>query len=180
MRHNRYVYNGYFPFFIVHVFGLVSMLCLLLPMFLDLTTYTQYGKSWVDGIHALGKGEVLTHKDYSFAESGFLLNEEPLLEQSPFPYDIKAGLQQNHTELVGKAIAVRDKSWTYVYRLYEADELCSRQGDDPHEAHNLAADPDFQDVRARMREVVLKWLMKTTDVLPFYKDVRVCTRSRPP
>ncbi|KAK6207064.1 hypothetical protein LQW54_007492 [Pestalotiopsis sp. IQ-011] len=136
------------------------------------TTYAQYGKSWVDGIHALGRGEVLAHKDYTFTEGGFLLNEEPLLEQSPFPYDIKAGLQHNHTEIVGKAIAVRDKSWTYIYRLYEQDELYSRQGDDPHEAYNLASQPDYQDVRARLREVILKWLFQTTDVMPWYKDER--------
>ncbi|RYP57211.1 hypothetical protein DL769_009629 [Monosporascus sp. CRB-8-3] len=137
------------------------------------TTYAQYGKSLVDGIHALGRGEKLSHKKYSFTEGGFLTSEEPLLEQSPFPYDIKSALQHNHTESVGKAVAIRDKEWTYVYRLYEPDELYTRNGSDPHEAFNVAADPEFQDVRARLREVALKWMVESADVMPWYTDKRM-------
>jgi arylsulfatase A-like enzyme len=135
-------------------------------------TYAQYGKTLLNGLHAIRKGEAYAHKNFSFTEGGYLVNEEPLIEQSPFPYDIKSSLQHNHTELVGKAIAARDKEWTYVYRLYEPDELYSRKGDDPHEAFNLAAHPDYQAVRSRMRETVFEWLFTTADVMPWYKDDR--------
>lgn len=42
------------------------------------------------------------HKEFAFSEGGFLKSEEPLLEQAPYPYDIKAALQHEDTSLVGK------------------------------------------------------------------------------
>ncbi|RMZ11572.1 hypothetical protein D0862_02903 [Hortaea werneckii] len=105
----------------------------LVPTLLQLgtvnETYAHYGKSLVDAMHAAGRGEVLPHHDMAYTEGGFLLSDEPLLEQSPFPYDIKASLQHNDTALVGKALRMRNKEWTYVYRLYEPDELYSRLSD---------------------------------------------------
>jgi arylsulfatase A-like enzyme len=65
----------------------------------------------------------LEHKRYAFGEGGFLTVEEPLLEQAPYPYDIKAALQHEDTTLVGKAISLRSLEWTYIYRLYEPAEL---------------------------------------------------------
>ncbi|KAI1335626.1 alkaline-phosphatase-like protein [Xylariaceae sp. FL0016] len=138
-------------------------------------TYAHYGISLQDAIHAAGRGEVIAHKNYSYTEGGFLLYEEPLLEQGPFPYDIKTALQHNDTALVGKAVSIRDKEWTYIYRLYEADELYSRAGDDPHELHNLASDPAYQDIRAKFREVALKWHVETADTIWWYKDSRTPT-----
>lgn len=127
-------------------------------------TYDQYGKSFADAVHALGRGDQVSHRDYAFTEGGFLLSDEPLLEQGPFPYDIKVALQHNDTALVGKGLAIRDLEWTYVYRLYEADELYSRC-DDAHEMHNLAALPEFAEVRAKMREVALHWMISTPSSL---------------
>ncbi|KAK0659831.1 Arylsulfatase F [Lasiodiplodia hormozganensis] len=147
----------------------------LVPTMLQLASvgesYMHFGKSLVDAIHAAGRGEVLPHKEHAYTEGGFLLNEEPLLEQGPFPYDIKSALQHNDTALVGKSVAIRDKEWTYVYRLYEADELYFRRND-TYELNNLAAEPEYQHIRAKMRETVLKWMMETSDVIPWYKDQR--------
>lgn len=70
------------------------------------------GLSWMP----LLNNEAMEHKKFSFSEGGFLKSEEPLLEQAPYPYDIKAALQHEDTILVGKAISCRDKEWTYVYR----------------------------------------------------------------
>jgi arylsulfatase A-like enzyme len=36
------------------------------------------------------------HKNFAYLEGGFLLFEEPVLEQAPYPYDIKAGLQHGY------------------------------------------------------------------------------------
>lgn len=148
----------------------------LVPTMLQLgsvnETYSHYGMSLVDAIHAAGKGEVLQHRNFSYTEGGFLLSDEPLLEQGPFPYDIKTALQHNDTALVGHTLAVRNKDWTYVYRLYEEDELYSRRGDDPMELHNLAAVPKYQPVRSMLREVALHWLFETPAQIPWYADER--------
>lgn len=112
-----------------------------------------------------------THKKFAFSEGGFLESEEPLLEQAPYPYDIKAGLQHEDTTLVGKAVSVRTPEWTYVYRLYEPAELYHRQKD-PEEMHNLAADPEYTPVSKMLEGEVFRWLMESTDFLPWTKDVR--------
>jgi len=125
------------------------------------------GKSWVP----LLCGDAVEHKRYAFSEGGFLASEEPLLEQSPYPYDIKASLQHEDTTLVGKAISMRDEKWTYVYRLYEPAELYDRVAD-PAEQHNLAADPSMKELIGEMEKAVLKWLVETSDFLPFEKDPR--------
>ncbi|KAF2247976.1 alkaline phosphatase-like protein [Trematosphaeria pertusa] len=147
----------------------------LVPTMLQLGStgefYAHYGLSLVDAMHAAGRNETLPHKQYAFTEGGFLTSEEPLLEQGPYPYDIKTALQHDDTELVGKAVSIRDQEFTYVYRLYEADELYLR--DDTSELRNLAADPAFAGVRQRMRDVVMRWMVETADTLPWYQDVRV-------
>ena len=111
------------------------------------------------------------HKMYAYTEGGFLISEEPLLEQAPFPYDIKAGLQHEDTSLVGKAISMRNNEWTYVYRLYEPAELYNRQSD-PCELHNLAADPEYTPVANMLQNEMFRWLMAGSDFLPWTKDDR--------
>lgn len=113
-----------------------------------------------------------THpKKYAYTEGGFLTSEEPLLEQAPYPYDIKAVLQHEDTTLVGKAVGMRNKKWAYVYRLYEPAELYDRETD-LEELHNLAADPKYTSVVAEMQTEMFRWMMETTDVLPWKKDRR--------
>ncbi|OTA34042.1 hypothetical protein BTJ68_05926 [Hortaea werneckii EXF-2000] len=147
----------------------------LVPTLLQLgtvnETYAHYGKSLVDALHAAGRGKVLPHRDMAYTEGGFLLSDEPLLEQSPFPYDIKASLQHNDAAFVGKALGMRNKEWTYVYRLYEPDELYSRLND-MQELHNLAAEPEYAHVRAMMHEKALRWLVETPMTIPWYLDER--------
>ena len=111
------------------------------------------------------------HKEYAFSEGGFLLSEEPFLEAGTFPYDIKGRLQHEQTELVGKVVSCRDREWTYVYRLYEPAELYSRA--DLGERHNLAGLPQYAAVEAKFREVILRWMVETSDLLPWKKDNRV-------
>ncbi|ORY54697.1 sulfatase [Pseudomassariella vexata] len=129
--------------------------------------FSHNGKSWVP----LLCGDAKEHKKYAFSEGGFLTSEEPLLEQSPYPYDIKAALQHEDTELVGKAISMRDQRWTYVYRLYEPAELYDRVAD-VHEMHNLAAEPEHKELIGRLEKEVLRWLVEGSDFLPWDKDVR--------
>jgi arylsulfatase A-like enzyme len=111
------------------------------------------------------------HKEFAFSEGGFLKSEEPLLEQAPYPYDIKAALQHEDTTLVGKAISIRSKEWTYIYRLYEPAELYSRIND-PQELHNLASNPQHIHISRMMESAMFKWLVETSDYLPWQKDPR--------
>lgn len=69
------------------------------------------------------------------------------------------------------AVAVRDKKYTYVYRLYEQDELYDRSRD-PNEKHNLAKVRKYSAIRAEMRNVALKWLVATPGTIPWYRDNR--------
>jgi arylsulfatase A-like enzyme len=110
-------------------------------------------------------------KQYAYTEGGFLTSEEPLLEQAPYPYDIKTVLQHENTELVGKAVGMRSKKWAYAYRLYEPAELYDREND-ICELHNLAANPSYADIVKGMQNEMFNWMMETTDVLPFQKDNR--------
>ncbi|KUL84698.1 hypothetical protein ZTR_07617 [Talaromyces verruculosus] len=129
-------------------------------------TFPTNGKSWLPCI-LHGK----PHKEYAFVEAGYLASEEPLIETSPFPYDIKAELQHKDHVLAGKAVAVRNKLWTYIYRLYEPAELYSRQND-PQELHNLAAMPEHQPTVRMLECVMFRWILETSDFLPYAVDPR--------
>lgn len=111
------------------------------------------------------------HREFAFSEGGFLLSEEPLLEQARFPYDIKASLQHEDVQLVGKAISIRSREWTYIYRLYEPAELYDRKAD-PHELHNLASDPRHEHMARYLQSQMFRWMVETSDLLPYTKDPR--------
>jgi arylsulfatase A-like enzyme len=113
------------------------------------------------------------HREYAFTEGGFTVEEEPLLEHSSAPpYDRKGALQHEDPTLVGRAVAVRDQEWTYVWRLYEQPELYARRTD-AGEQVNLAGRPEHAAVQQRMHEAVLRWLVETGDVIPSVPDPRV-------
>ncbi|MFE2373650.1 sulfatase-like hydrolase/transferase [Streptomyces sp. NPDC059398] len=111
------------------------------------------------------------HREYAFTEGGFSRDEEPRFERAGFPYDLKAALQHEQPELVGRAIAVRDREWTYVWRLYEQPELY-RRADDPDERVNLAGQAVHAAVEHRMQQAMLHWLADTSDVIPADEDPR--------
>ena len=94
----------------------------------------------------------------------------PLLEQAPYPYDTKAALQHEDTALVRRAVAIRDKEWTFVHRLYEPPELYSTR-DDPQELYSLAEVPKHAGAR-RMEPNVLRFIVESSDFLPYQKDPR--------
>ncbi|MER7795506.1 sulfatase-like hydrolase/transferase [Streptomyces sp. NPDC097640] len=109
------------------------------------------------------------HRRYAFTEGGFTVEEEPQLERAGYPYDAKAALQHENPRLVGRAVAVRDRQWTYVWRLYEPPELYDRIRD-PHERTNLAGRGEHTEVQRRMHEAVLRWYAETGAVIPLTED----------
>jgi arylsulfatase A-like enzyme len=142
------------------------------PTLLDLArvpddTHPHYGRSLAGVLHHGG-----THRDYAFTEGGFRVEEEPLLERGRHPYDLKGELQHRDPRLVGKAIAVRDRRYTYVERLCEGPELYDRSVD-PAERVNLAGRPEHARVQMTLRNAVFQWLHETGDVIPFQPDPRL-------
>lgn len=130
-------------------------------------THRHYGRSLAPLLGDPKAG----HREYAFSEGGFTEAEEPQLEPAFFPYDHKANLQHEQPKLVGKAVAVRTHRWTYVERLYEGPELYDRLTD-PHERVNLAGRTEFADVQLRLREAIHRWLLETTDVMPYDEHPR--------
>jgi arylsulfatase A-like enzyme len=129
--------------------------------------HTHFGRSLLP----LLADEDAAHRTHAFAEAGFTIEEEPLLERAPWPYDIKAGMQHEDPLIAGKAVAVRTAEWAYVWRLYEPPELYDRVGD-TGELVNRAGDPDVAEVEADLRDTVLRWMVETADVVPWEEDPR--------
>jgi len=129
--------------------------------------HRHFGRSLLPLLHDAGRA----HREYAFTEGGFALEEEPAFERAPFPYDLKTALQHDRPALVGKAIAVRDRKWTYVWRRYEGPELYHR-GSDPDERINLADSAGHAGTRQRLHDAIFTWLADTADVLPADADPR--------
>jgi arylsulfatase A-like enzyme len=130
-------------------------------------THRHFGRSLLPRL----RDEVPVHREYAFSEAGFTVEEEPQLERPPYPYDRKGELQHAKPRLVGKVAAIRDRSWTYVHRLYDGPELYDRITD-PHERVNLAGRPEVAEVEQRMRDELLRWYLETADVVPYTPDPR--------
>lgn len=143
----------------------------LLPTLAELgeakVEHTHFGKSLVPLLGDTGA----PHKEAAFSEGGVSSSEEHLMETAGFPYDVKAGLQHSNPEVNGRCIAMRTKEWTYIYRLYESDELYDRQNDVLEES-NLIDAPAHTALCSEMKEAILKWLVETSDVIPWEQDSR--------
>jgi arylsulfatase A-like enzyme len=124
--------------------------------------HTHFGRSLLTG----------APRDAAFSEGGFSVAEEPLLERADYPYDLKAGLQHEAPETVGRAVALRTGRWTYVYRLYEGDELYDR-ATDPGELRNLSGSPEVAPIERELRDRILRWTVETADAVPWDPDPRV-------
>lgn len=149
----------------------------LMPTLLELAEtearHTHFGRSLVP----LFADPDTAHRDAAFAEGGFTAEEEPLLEHSPFPYDLKAAIQHDDPVFAGKVVSMRTRDWTYVHRLYEANELYDRKAD-PREQQNRSGDPALEAVERELRDTLLDWLLATSDVIPWDADPRFTTHAR--
>lgn len=141
----------------------------ILPTILELAEvkpeHTHFGQSLVPVL----KDASMKHRDRAFSEGGFAISELDLLEQASGHYAKKAQLQHEQPETVGKAVAMRTEQYTYVYRLYEDDELYDRSVD-ANETNNIAA--AHPDLVTTFKAEVLDWLFSTADVIPWAADPR--------
>lgn len=125
------------------------------------------GKSLVPVINS----QSTSHREYAFSEGGFLYSEEPIIEHAGFPYDLKANLQHDELDTVGRCLAIRSKEWTYIYRLYEPCELYSRVHD-LDELYNLASNPEYDHIVRKFESIMLRWMIETSDHAPMHNDPR--------
>ena len=143
----------------------------LMPTLLDLAdvkvTHTHFGRSLVNVL----SDPTASIRDAAFSEGGFATDELNLLEAAKGEYANKANLQHEQPNLVGRAIAMRTEQYTYIYRLYESDELYDRS-DDPNETKNLIAQSAHTEIISDMKSRVLEWLFSTADVIPWKADPR--------
>jgi len=143
----------------------------LLPTLLDYAgieaNHTHFGKS----LKPVLADPTTPHRELAFSEGGYTRDEADLVEQADFPYDLKAGLQQEDPTFAGKSISARSQDWTYIYRLYESDEFYDRTHD-PLEEHNLINDPTHQTMIRDMKDHILNWMVETADVIPWETDPR--------
>jgi len=143
----------------------------ILPTLLELADikveHTHFGRSLVPVLN----DPTTCLRDRAFSEGGFARNELELLETAGGEYANKANLQHEQPSIVGKAIAMRTTRYTYVYRLYEDDEIYDRLTD-PSETHNLIRQADLQNTIKTLQSDVLEWLFSTSDVIPWQKDPR--------
>jgi arylsulfatase A-like enzyme len=150
--------------------GLVELIDLL-PTVLELAEvearHTHFGRSLVPVLADPG----IAHRELAFSEGGFDPRDVALFERPGWLYQRKGELQHERPELVGKAVAVRSPTHTYVVRQCEGDELYDRLAD-PAETTNRLADPALMPVAEELRTAILDWLLATSDVIPWDPDPR--------
>ena len=143
----------------------------ILPTFLELAEidcgHTHFGQSLVPVLKDPG----MRVRDRAYSEGGFAVHELDLLETATGQYAKKADLQHEQPEIVGKGFSVRTSDYTYVYRLYESDELYDRRADPAETVNLLPGNPDHP-VAATLKDEMMDWLVSTGDVIPWDPDPR--------
>ncbi len=133
-------------------------------------SYDHFGRSLLPLI----RGETDEHRDAVFAEGGHGPTEKQSIEPwlpEDFVYYIKTARQQLDPSTVAKAAMVRTPTHKYVARLVGGDELYDLASD-PGELVNRADDRALADVKASLKDRLLRWYLETGDVVPREMDPR--------
>jgi arylsulfatase A-like enzyme len=136
--------------------------------------YDRFGRSLLPQL----RREQTEHRDAVFCEGGRRRGEAQAMEveslpadREQHPYWPRLGLQaSDEGPWHGKASMCRTRTWKYVRRLYESDELYDLVGD-PGERVNRIADPACAVIRSELQDRLLCWYQDTCDVVP-----RTCDR----
>ncbi|MFS0726699.1 sulfatase-like hydrolase/transferase [Paenibacillus sp. 1P07SE] len=135
--------------------------------------YTQFGKSLVP----LLSGREQEHRDAVFSEGGRLREEQHCMDSTPQNnrvedlYWPRGHLHRSSGPEHTKATMCRTKSYKYVRRLYEDDELYDLKRD-PQELVNVAGDPAYREPLAQLKERMLRFYQETSDAVPWQRDQR--------
>jgi arylsulfatase A-like enzyme len=128
-------------------------------------THTHFGRSLVPML----EDPATVVRDCAYSEGGFRLGDVDLLEVAAGEYRNKADLQHEMPWITGKCVSLRTESHTYVYRLYENDELYDRF-QDPDETTNLI--DQHAELASALKGQILDWMLETSDVIPWAPDPR--------
>jgi choline-sulfatase len=155
--------------------GLVEMVDLY-PTVLDAAglsaRHPHYGRSLLPGgTRALGDAG----REAVFADGGWSADET----QCATPHSMVAGswyegrnrVLSGNPRLRSRRATVRTATHRYVYWPEGLEQLYDLQRD-PLALVNLAADPSADDVRLKLRERILRWLLETSDTTPLEHDSR--------
>jgi arylsulfatase A-like enzyme len=136
--------------------------------------HTHFGRSLLPVL----AGETDEHRDAVFCEGGRLHGERHCMELESFDHQVPSGLYWPRVNLQTsegpehtKAVMCRTVDFKYVRRLYEQDELYDLRTD-PQELHNRIDDPSLATVLAQLKERLLTFYLKTSDVVPHDTDLR--------
>ncbi len=144
--------------------------------------HTHFGKT----LKPLILGATINHREFIFSEGGILHGETHCTEQRGYKAATPPGegktledsLYWPYFKLnncVGphqtKSVMIRSKEFKYVMRLYEEDEFYDLIND-PDEVDNKIKDCSYQKPIMDFRYSLLKFFLKTCDVVPFDLDER--------
>ena len=146
----------------------------LYPTILELAgvepKHQHFGKSLVP---LCGAGTPDLHRAVVFCEGGFNRDETHSYVPSSGKhfYPMLGRVGHEHPETRARAVMVRTRQYKYVYCPEDRDELYDLEAD-PQELTNVVEHEDMQSVADRHRDMLLEWLVRTSDIVPFEKDGR--------
>lgn len=113
------------------------------------------------------------HRPVVFCEGGYNRNEPNCLKarQGSSFYAMQSRVSCDHRETRARAVMVRTPEAKYVYCPEDLDELYDLVKD-PQELVNVAGDERYEATEEQHRELLLEWLVRTSDIVPFNKDDR--------
>lgn len=142
----------------------------IFPTILDIsqikTPYTHFGKTLLP----LLKGKVSLHRSAVFAEGGYNLREpqcfENVIKAPDLPYIgiyyDKTNLQIEKPSTVVRSVMIRTNLWKLVVRNGAKEELYDLMHD-PNELNNLIDISTHDQVKAKLKEKLLRWYLRTSD-----------------
>lgn len=137
--------------------------------------HSQFGRS----LRAIAGDRGKENREFVCAEGGRLADEihcdeyhanGPKGTQPFYPYWPRH-YAQTDPDAHAKGYMIRTRTWKYVARVNGKDELYDLTKD-PKELVNQADNPQLQPVKAELKEKLMHWLMKTSDIVPFDYDKR--------
>jgi arylsulfatase A-like enzyme len=140
------------------------------PTILDIsqikTPYTHFGKNLLP----LLKGKKSLHRSAVFAEGGYNLRErqcfENVIKAPDLPYAgiyyDKTNLQIEKPSTVARSAMIRTNLWKLVIRDGAKEELYDLMHD-PNESINLIDNSVHEQVKADLKEKLLRWYLRTSD-----------------
>lgn len=140
--------------------------------------HTHFAKSLVPQLH----GEPGDPDRAVFCEGGYNLNEPHCNEGIDKPttafmtnkktiYYPKGLHQKEHPKSVGRATMIRTLSHKLVLRTYGDHELYDLRKD-PKELYNVYGEEAYVQVQLQLKERMLDWFTRTSDVVPVEEDPR--------